>query len=112
MSKQSIKSKAINAFVTAIVNALYVWARSWGNNAYFYLLIGDDKCQDVAWHNADAIESIATMPVVSHPKAAALFESMRVPYDLLLEESRKDEEFEKTFQEEFNAPEAWYSDEY
>ena len=112
MAKQSIKSKAINAFITAIVNALYVWARSWGHNAYFYILIGDDKCQDVAWHNADAIETIATTPVVSHPKAAALFETMRVPYDVLLEDYRKDEKFEKAFQEPSNLPEAWYSDEY
>lgn len=111
MSKKSLKSKAINAFITAIVNALYVWARQWNNNAYFYLLIGDDKCQDVAWFNSDAIETIATSPVISNPKAAALFETMRVPYDVMLEDYRKDPEYEKVFQEEFNTPEAWYSDE-
>lgn len=112
MSKQSIKSKAINAFISAIVNALYVWARTWGNNAYFYLLIGDDKCQDAAWSNADAVESIATTPVANNPKAAALFETMHVLYDIQLEDNRKNPEFEKIFQEEFNAPEAWYSEEF
>jgi len=109
MSKKSLKSKAINAFITAIVNALYVWAREWGNNAYFYILIGDENCNDVAWHNADAIETIATTPVISNPKAAALFETMRVPYDVDLEDYRKDPEYEKIFQEPLNAPEAWYS---
>ena len=110
--KKSIKSKAINAFITAIVNALFIWARQWKNNAYFYILIGDDQCQDVAWHNADAIETIATFPVSHNPKAAALFENMRVPYDVQLDEYRKDPEFEKSFQEPINEPEQWYSEEY
>lgn len=112
MSKKSLKSKAINAFITAIINALYVWARQWNNNAYFYLLIGDDNCQDVAWSNSDALETIATTPVVCNPKAAALFETMRVPYDVQLEDYRKDPEYEKIFQEESNTPEAWYSKEF
>ena len=112
MKRKSLKSKAVNAFITAIVNALYVWARHWGNNAYFYILIGDDKCQDVAWHNADAIETIATTPVVCNPKAAALFETMRVPYDVQIDEYRKNPEFEKVFQEPSNTPETWYSEEY
>ena len=111
MSKKSLKSSAIDIIITAIINALYVWARRWGNNAYFYILIGDDDCQDVAWCNSDAVESIATTPVISNPKAAALFESMRVPYDVLIEDARKDPEYEKIFQEEFNKPEAWYSEE-
>ena len=59
MSKKSLKSSAIDIIITAIINALYVWARRWGNNAYFYILIGDDDCQDVAWCNSDAVESIA-----------------------------------------------------
>ena len=109
--KKSIKSKAINAFITAIINALYVWAREWGNNAYFYILIGDDTCNDVAWHNSDAIETIAMSPVAHNPKAAALFETMRVPYDLQLEDSRKDPKFEKIFQEPLQSQEEWYSEE-
>ena len=115
MSKkhQSIQSKAINAFITAIVNALFVWARQWNNNAYFFLLIGDDKCQDVAWANTDALESIAMSPVARDPKSAALYENMRVPYDIFLEESRKNAEFEKVFQEPLlDMPENWYSEEY
>jgi nicotinic acid mononucleotide adenylyltransferase len=112
MAKKSFKSKAINAIISAIVNALYVWAREWGNNAYFYILIGDDKCQDVAWHNSNAIETIATIPVANDPKAAALFESMTVPYHIFLEDNRKNEKFEKAFQEPLLALENWYSEEF
>ena len=108
-TKQSFKSKAINAIITAFVNALYVWAREWGNNAYFYILIGDDTCNDVAWHNADALETVAMSPVAHDPHAAALFETMRVPYDIFLEESRKDPEYEQAFQEPSNSPEDWIS---
>ena len=112
MAKKSFKSKAINAIISAIVNALYVWAREWGNNAYFYILIGDETCNDVAWHNADAIETVAMSPVAHNPKAAALFESMTVPYDIFLEDNRKNEKFEKAFQEPMLAQENWYSEEF
>ena len=107
--RKSIRSKAINAFISAIINALYVWAREWGNNAYFYILIGDETCNDVAWCNSDAIETIAMSPVAHNPKAAALFESMRVPYEIFLEDNRKDPEFEKIFQEPLLTPEEWES---
>lgn len=110
MAKRSFKSKAINAIITAFVNALYCWAREWGNNAYFYILIGDDTCNDVAWHNADALESIAMSPVAHDPHAAALSESMRATYDIFMEESRKQDGYEEAFQEPSNSiPEDWIS---
>ena len=88
MAKRSFKSKAINAIITAFVNALYCWAREWGNNAYFYILIGDDTCNH----------------------AAALSESMRVTYDIFMEESRKQDGYEEAFQEPSNSiPEDWIS---
>ena len=111
--KKSIKSKAVDVFVSAIINALYVWARKWGKNAYFYILIGDDSCQDVAWSNTQAVEENAIFPVVCNPKAAALFENLRISYDLLVEEHLKDPEYDKVFQEPtIETHEGWYSEEF
>ena len=50
MSKQSIKSKAINAFVTAIVRTLFGWVEKWDNDSFFFIVFGDKTCTDVAWY--------------------------------------------------------------
>jgi len=103
---------AINAFVAAIINALYVWASKWNNNAYFFILIGDNNSQDVAWANANAVEANGLGIVADCPEAAALFECMKVPFDLYLEDNRKDKKFEATFQDPILKPEGWHSEEY
>lgn len=110
--KQSLKSKAINAFIIAIVNALFNWVRVWNNGAYFFILIGDQNCSDVAWSNPDNVESYGGHSIAMNPEPAALFESMRVAYDVTLEESRKNKEFEKIFQDTEFSQDGWFSDEY
>ena len=110
--KKSIFSKAINAFITAFVNALMNWVEQWENGAYFFLLIGDDYCSDVAWKNPANVESYGAHSVACSPRAAALFESMQVTVDLMLEEEQDNKEYQKEFQDPELPEQAWYSHEY
>ncbi len=93
MSKkhQSIQSKAINAFVTAIINALFVWARQWNNDAFFFIIIGDKNCTDVAWHNTNGLTCDGAIAVSISPKTVAAFDDLKTGVDILVEDAIKDD---------------------
>ena len=110
--KKSIFSKAINAFVIAFVNALMNWVEQWENGAYFFLIIGDNNCSDVAWKNPTNIESYGAHSIACEPRAAALFESMQVTVDMMLEDEQNDEDYRKELQDPELMEQAWYSHEY
>ena len=111
MKQQSFKSKVINAFLSGLINGLYQWAAQW-DGAYFFIVVGDEQCHDVAYFNHEALESVGGMSIASNPKIAAMFDRMRVPYDLFLEDYVKDEDYKKSleFGEVPNA--GWNSDEW
>ena len=110
--KKSIFSKAINAFVIAFVNALMNWVEQWENGAYFFLLIGDNNCSDVAWKNPTNIESYGAHSIACEPRAAALFESMQLTVDLMLEDEQDNKEYQNELQDPALLEQAWYSHEY
>ena len=93
MSKkqQSIHSKAINAFITAIVNALYVWASKWNNESFFFLVIGDKECTDVAWSNINGAACDGAIAISMSPETAAAFEILHTSVDMLVEDTIKDD---------------------
>ena len=110
--KQSFKSKAINAVITAIVRTLFGWAEEWGNDAYFFLVIGDKKCSDVAWYNPFNISCQGAIAISSDPRSAATFADLNTGVELLVEDSLENEKFKAAY-EKLQLPEdyhdGWYS---
>lgn len=95
--KQSFKSKAINAVISAIVRTLRGWAEEWGNNAYFFLVIGDKNCSDVAWYNTKGLARNGAFTVASFPQSAAAFVDLNTSCDILIDEQLKNKEFCKVY---------------
>ena len=111
MAKKPFKSKAINAVLTAIIRTLLGWAEEWGNDAFFFLVIGDKTCVDVAWSNTESLECDGAIAVAGNPKTAGAFYNLSASVDLLIEENVKDKEFNDVFQETSPSKEdtGWYS---
>ena len=111
MSKQSFKSKAINAVLTAIVRTLLGWAEEWGNDAFFFLVIGDKTCTDVAWSNSEQLACNGALAIVDDPHAAGAFQNLSTSVDILLEDSLKDEKFKSVFEDTTSSANdnGWYS---
>ena len=115
MSKQSFKSKAINAVIAAIVRTLLGWAEEWGNDAFFFLVIGDKTCTDVAWHNTDDLACNGAWAITRDVPAAGAFQDIVTSFDLLIEEQLKeDEQFKKAFEQTSPSKldSGWFSNEY
>ena len=111
MSKQSFKSQAINAVLTAIIRTLLGWAEEWGNDAFFFLVIGDKTCTDVAWFNTDQLACDSAIAVADDPQAAGAFQNLSTSVDILLEDRLKNEKFKSVFQETSSSSDdnGWYS---
>lgn len=115
MSKQSFKSKAINAVISAIVRTLLGWAEEWGNDAFFFLVIGDKTCTDVAWHNTEDLACNGAWAITRDVPASGAFQDIATSFDILIEDQLKENEqfkeaFEKTSPSKSDT--GWYSNEY
>ena len=111
--KQSFKSKVINAVLAAIINQLFVWTRHWGNDAFFFIIIGDKTCTDVAWYNTEDLTCNGALAVTSSPRSAGAFQNLAECCDILMDEQLKNETFRKIFEKTTCAKDddGWYSDE-
>ena len=109
--KKSFKSKAINAVITAIVRTLLGWAEEWGNDAFFFLVIGDKNCTDVAWYNTEDLACNAALAITTDPRSAGAFQDLATSVDTLLEERLEEEDFKKVFQDTMPEKHAngWFS---
>ena len=96
--KQSFKSKAINAVLSAIIRTLLGWAEEWGNDAFFFIVIGDKTCTDVAWHNTEMLSLDGALAVAYDAEAAGALQDLSGSVDILLEEQLKDDDFREKFQ--------------
>ena len=99
MSKKSFKSKAINAVLTAIIRTILGWVEEWGNDAFFFLVIGDKSCVDVAWSNTEDLACDGAFAIASDPKTAGAFYNLSCSVDLLIDDNVKDKEFDAVFQD-------------
>ena len=97
--RKSFHSQVINAVITAIVRMLMGWAEEWGNDAFFFLIIGDKQCTDVAWHNTENLACEGALALTgSGVECAAAFQDLASSFDILIDEELKaDEAFEKKF---------------
>ena len=111
--KQSFKSKVINAVLAAIINQLFVWARKWENDAFFFIVIGDKYCSDVAWYNTENLACNGSFAVTSSPQSAGAFQDLATSCDILMETQLKNEVFRTIFENTTCAKDnnGWYSDE-
>ena len=111
--KQSFKSKVINAVLAAIINQLFVWTRHWGNDAFFFIVIGDKTCTDVAWYNTENLTCNGALAVTSSPQSAGAFQNLAECCDILMDDQLKNEKFRKIFEKTTCAKDdqGWYSDE-
>ena len=98
MEKQSIKSKAINAFATAIVRTLFGWVEKWGNDSFFFIVFGDKNCTDVAWYNTDQLACDAAFAIAYDPNAAGAFSNINTSVELIMENALNDEKFKEAFE--------------
>ena len=96
--KQSFKSKAINAVITALVRTLLGWAEEWGNDAYFFLVIGDKNCSDVAWYNTEQLSCDGALAVTGACESVCAFQDLASSVDILNEDNLKNEDFRKKFE--------------
>ena len=111
MSKKSFKSKAINAVLSAIIRTILGWVEQWDNDAFFFLVIGDKTCVDVAWSNTEDLACDGAFAIACDPKAAGAFYNLSCSVDLLIEDNVKEKEFNAAFQETSPSKEdtGWYS---
>ena len=98
MEKQSIKSKAINAFATAIVRTLFGWVEKWGNDSFFFIVFGDKNCTDVAWYNTEKLACDAAFAIAYDPDAAGAFSNINTSVELIMENALNDEKFKEAFE--------------
>ena len=97
--RKSFHSQVINAVITAIVRMLIGWSEEWGNDAFFFLIIGDKQCTDVAWHNTENLACEGVLALTgSGVECAAAFQDIATSFDILIDEELKaDEKFAKAF---------------
>ena len=81
---EKLMRQAVDAVITAIVRTLLGWAGEWGNDAFFFLVIGDKRVADVAWSNSWALCSDGAVAITSHPEAASAFECLKSGYEALI----------------------------
>jgi len=98
MKQNSFKSNAINAVVTAIIRMLLGWAEEWGNDAFFFLVIGDKTCSDVAWHNTENLSCEGAFAVAEYPESAGALYNLFSSVETLLDDNLKQKDFRKTFE--------------
>ena len=112
--RKSILSKAINAVLTAIIRTIFGWVEEWGNDAYFFLVIGDKYCSDVAWYNTDNLSCDGALAVAHELKSVAAFQDLATSVELLNEDNLKDDDFREKFEMTSPSEDAhgWYSHEY
>jgi len=96
---KSFHSRVINAVITAIVRMLIGWAEEWGNDAYFFLIIGDKQCTDVAWYNTENLSQEGAFALVDGGvECAAAFQDIATTFDLYVQDRiTTDEPFAKAF---------------
>lgn len=108
---KSFKSKAINAVISAIVRTLLGWAEEWDKDAFFFLVIGDKTCTDVAWHNSNNLSSYGATAIANFPEAAGTFSNVNTGVELLMEEPMKDKKYRDIFEKSGMGDDkpAWFS---
>ena len=101
MAKKPFKSKAINAVLTAISDP----------SSFFFLVIGDKTCVDVAWSNSEDLSCDGAIAIAGNPKTAGAFYNLSAAVDMLIDENVKDKEFNDVFQETSPSKEdtGWFS---
>ena len=97
-TKKSFKSKAINAVITAIIRTIFGWVEEWGEDAFFFLVIGDKTCTDVAFYNTENLSCEGALAVTSNVETAGAFFNLAGSADILLEEPFKEDDFRKEFE--------------
>ena len=97
-TKQSFRSKAINAVLTAIIRTLFGWVEEWGEDAFFFLVIGDKTCSDVAFYNTENLSCEGALAVTDRVEAAAAFQDLAGSVDILLDERLKKDDFRKEYE--------------
>ena len=112
MSKRkSITSRAINAALSAIIRTIFGWVEEWGDDAFFFLVIGDRNCTDVAWYNTDNLSCDGALAVTGCLESVAAFQDLATSVDILNEDNLKNEEFRKKFEQTSPSEDdhGWYS---
>ena len=97
-TKKSFKSKAINAVLTAIIRTLFGWVEEWGEDAFFFLVIGDKTCTDVAYYNTENLSCEGALAVTDSVETAAVFMNLAGSADILLDDRLKEDDFYKEFE--------------
>jgi hypothetical protein len=90
-------STAINAVLTAIILPICQWAAQW-TGAFFFIVIGDDHCTDVAWANTEGLSQDGAFALTVDPEIAGAFEDMKTSFDILLEDNLENPEYRKAFE--------------
>ena len=110
---KSFKSKAINAVLSAIIRTLLSWAEEWSEDAFFFIVIGDKQCTDIAWFNAEELSCNAALAITSDPETLAAFNDIAGSVDILAEDALKDDSFREKYEPTtpFNNPCGWFSSE-
>ncbi len=96
--RKSIMSRAINAALTAIIRTIFGWVEEWGNDAFFFLVIGDKNCTDVAWYNPEQLSCDGALAIAGCLESVAAFQDLATSVDILNEDNLKNEDFRKKFE--------------
>ena len=91
-------AKASDTFIKFVILPLMQWA-SEDSNRFFFIVIGDQYNVDCAYANTENLACEGALAVVNTPQTAGALTSIWTSVDILLEDSRKDEAFEKAYQE-------------
>lgn len=97
-TKKSIKSKAINAVLTAIIRTIFGWVEEWREDAFFFIVIGDKNCTDVAFYNTENLSCEGALAVTESVEAAAAIMDLAGAADILLEERLREDDFCKEYE--------------
>ena len=109
---KKLSTMAIDAIIKNFVIPMMQWAGEY-TGCFFFLIIGcKDKITDVAWRNSRALEVDGAASIAGNPRAAALFETLRVGVDCMSEDFHQDAIYEKEFQDFISDDDdhIWYSD--
>jgi hypothetical protein len=96
--KKSFRSKAIKAVLTAIIRTIAGWAQEWGDDAFFFIVIGDKTYTDVAWSNPNQLACDGALALTCEPDVAAAFSDLSSSVELLLNDQLKENEFKEKFE--------------
>ena len=103
-------AKASDTFIKFVILPLMQWA-SEDSNRFFFIVIGDQYNVDCAYANTENLACEGAFAIVNTPQTAGALTSIWTSVDILLEDSRKDEEFEKNYQNTIPSKDdtSWYS---